>query len=180
MLGGAVQLKQHAIVLDTDDGAWQRLNQIPAEARRIDIWWFDDESSRLSLLLAHLMTRTEEWADARLQVIAPTSSEGEPKAARSRLEKRLSDYRIDASIEATPAPELADVVRLSRDAALVFLPLRIEGMQLQDPFGFGLQATLTPLPLVALVAACQDVRLSEERPEKEAPETPEDEGRRAP
>lgn len=170
MLRGAVQLKQHTIVLDTDDGAWHRLGQIPPEERRIDIWWFDDESSRLSLLLAHLMTRTEEWADARLQVIALAKDEADVEAERTRLEKRLSEYRIEAAIEVTPPPELADVVRLSRDAGLVFLPLRIEGMRLDDPFGFGLTATLTPLPIVALVAACEDVRLSEERPERETPE----------
>lgn len=170
MLAGAVRLKQHVIVLDTDEGAWLRLAKIPAEERRIDVWWFDDESSRLALLLAHLMTRTDEWADATLKVVAISENEDDNDRLRSQLEKRLSDYRIDATIDVTPPPDLADLVRISRDAGLVFLPLRIEGMHLEDPFGFGVTATLTPLPIVAMVAACQDVRLSEERPERKAPE----------
>ena len=51
MLAGAVRLGQHVVVLDTDEAAWLRLGELSPEKRRIDIWWFDDESSRLCLLL---------------------------------------------------------------------------------------------------------------------------------
>jgi hypothetical protein len=54
------------------------------------------------------------------------------------------------------------VVELCRDAALVLMPLRVEGMRLIDAFGLGLDVLLPPLPVVALVAAAQDIRLTDE------------------
>lgn len=173
MLAGAVRLHQHVIVLDTDEVAWERLGKIHPEKRRVDVWWFDAESSRLCLLLAHLMTRTEEWADARLRVLAPVDDEKNAPRLEKKLVEKLGDYRIDAHVEVVLSPTLETVRWHSDDAALVFLPLRIEGMRLSDPFGFGLSQTLAPLPIVALVAAAEDVRLSEERAERVAPE-PED------
>lgn len=175
MLAGAVRLDQHVVVLDTDSDAWDRLATIKPEARRIDVWWFSAESSRLCLLLAHLMTRTEEWADASLRVLAPADDEADAERVRSNLAKRLQEFRIDASLEIVVAPTLESVRWHSDDAAMVFLPLRIEGMHLADPFGFGLAQTLAPLPIVALVAACQDVRLSEERAAREPPGPSDDE-----
>ena len=175
MLAGAVRLDQHVVVLDTDGDAWDRLATIKAEARRIDVWWFSAESSRLCLLLAHLMTRTEEWADASVRVLAPADDESDAERVRSNLTKRLGEFRIDASLEVVVAPTLESLRWHSDDAAMVFLPLRIEGMHLVDPFGFGLAQTLAPLPIVALVAACQDVRLSEERAAREPPEPSGDE-----
>lgn len=163
MLAGAVRLKQHVIVLDTDESAWKRLAEIPPPTRRIDVWWFDDESSRLALLLAHLMTRTEEWEDATIRVLAPASDEAAERS-RSALERRLDEIRIDALTEIVLEPQIGDVVEHSGDAALVFVPLRVEGMRLADAFGFGIEALLAPLPIVALVAASQDVRLSEREP----------------
>jgi len=163
MVAGAVRLKQHVIVLDTDESAWERLAEILPPARRIDVWWFDDESSRLALLLAHLMTRTEEWEDATICVLAPASDEA-AKRSRSALERRLDEVRIDAVTEIVPEPQIGDVVEHSRDAALVFVPLRVEGMRLADAFGFGIEVLLEPLPIVALIAASQDVQLSEREP----------------
>jgi hypothetical protein len=139
--------------------------------RRIDVWWFDDESSRLMLLLAHLMTRTEEWEDAKIRVLAPATADAAERT-RSALVKRLDEIRIDAITEIVPDPEIEDVVERSRDAALVYIPLRIEGMRLSDAFGWGITPVLTSLPIVALVAAAQDVRLSEEREALEPAQTP--------
>ena len=42
-------------------------------------------------------------------------------------------------------------------------------MHLEDPFGRDLPSTLARLPIVALVAACQDVRLREAREEPAPP-----------
>jgi hypothetical protein len=42
------------------------------------------------------------------------------------------------------------------------MPLRLQGMRLADPFGFGVKALVEGLPALALVAAAQDVQLSDE------------------
>ncbi len=168
LLGGAIRLKQHVVVLDTDEASWSHLAGISPKDRRIDVWWFDDESSRLILLLAHLMTRTAEWEDATIRVLAPSSAESAERT-RAQLGKRLEEIRIDAVVETVPDPELEDVLERSRDAAVVYIPLRIEGMRLADAFGWGIDLVLARLPVVTLVAAAEDVRLSEEA---EGPETP--------
>jgi hypothetical protein len=155
------------IVFDSDGADWERLPEIPLPERRIDVWWFEDESSRLALLLAHLMTRTEQWEDATIRVLAPATEEKAGRLAAD-LEKRIDDVRIDAESEVVVDPRLEDVVARSGDAALVLVPLRVEGMRLSDAFGFGIDELLPKLPIVALIAASQDVRLSESESESEA------------
>ncbi len=161
MLSGAVRLGQHVVVLATDEANWERLEKQSSEERRIDIWWFGDESSRLMLLLAHLMTRTDSWADATLRVLVPTPAEAEAQIADA-VAQRIDEFRIDAEVEAVPDPDLARVRESSESAALVMMPLRLQGMRLADPFGFGVSALVEGLPALALVAAAQDVQLSDE------------------
>jgi amino acid transporter len=168
MIANAVRLRQHVVVLDTDETAWVRLEEIEPDRRRIDVWWFEDESSRLSLLLAHLVTRTEDWEDAHLRILA-TTGEGESDRMQAELSRRLEEYRIDAQVTVLSDPDLEGVIAHSRDAALVLMPLRIEGMRLADAFGWGIDAVLARLPIVALVAAADDVRLTEERDEPVPP-----------
>ena len=60
--------------------------------------------------------------------------------------------------------------RLSHDAALLFLPLRIAGMSVVDPFGEPIDGLLPHLPVTALVAASQDIQLSDD----EEPPSPEE------
>jgi hypothetical protein len=162
-LAGAVRLGQHVIVLETVESRWEELSKIPPGDRRIDVWWFDDESSRLMLLLAHLMTRTEDWDEAVLRVLVRAPADAAERVQRD-LARRLDEFRIQATVEAIVEPALAGVLEASRGSAFVFVPLRIEGMRLSDPFGFGINALLEGLPTAALVAAAQDVHLSEEAP----------------
>ncbi len=167
MIAGAVRLKQHVVILDTDEAAWQRLAEIPPASRRIDVWWFDDESSRLELLLAHLMTRMPDWEDAAIRVLAPANGDSAQRVGTA-LARRLEEVRIDASSEVVPEPDLDEVISRSGDAALVLMPLRVQGMRLADAFEFGIEVVLERLPIVALVAAAQDVRLVESEPAIEA------------
>ena len=172
-LAGAVRLGQHVVVLESSEASWEELAKLPSEERRIDIWWFEDESSRLMLLLAHLMTRTEEWADAALRVLVPAPADATERVERDLL-RRLEQFRIEAAVEVLVEPELATVVEASRGAAFVFVPLRVEGMRLSDPFGSGIAPLLQELRAVALVAAAEDVHLSDETPD-EAEEVEEEE-----
>lgn len=45
-----------------------------SEHKRIDIWWLDNETSRLALLMDYLMTRTGAWDEAELRVLAHSHS----------------------------------------------------------------------------------------------------------
>jgi len=52
-------------------------------------------------------------------------------------------------------------VRLSERTDVVLLPFRVQGMQVLDPFGEPAATLLEKLPLVAMVAAGEDIRLRE-------------------
>ncbi|MDP7693249.1 MAG: hypothetical protein QGG89_15545, partial [Vicinamibacterales bacterium] len=159
LLQRAVRLEQNIVVFDADETDWARLEATSAGKRRIDVWWFeDDSSSRLALLFAYLMTRNDDWDDATIQVLAPAPADREQKVA-ANLTYRLEERHIEATITPVVDADVAAVTERSRDATLVFLPLRVEGMRLLDPFGDPVESILRNLPLVTLVAAAQDIRL---------------------
>ncbi|MEX2208981.1 MAG: amino acid permease [Myxococcota bacterium] len=171
-LGQALRLRRSVIVLDTDETAWLRMDEMPGVGRRIDVWFFDDESSRLMLLLAYLMTRSESWDEASIRVLVPAVAGNEARAAEA-VERRLEEGRIEATVETVVDPDVEAVVSRSRDAAFVFVPLRLPGMRLEDPFGIGIETLLERLPLVALVAAAEDVPIAEEEESEPAGAAPE-------
>jgi len=161
LLQRALRLEQHVVVFDAVPEDWARLAEIKSHSRRIDVWWFEDDSSRLALLLAYLMTRTDEWDDAVIRVLAPAALDSRQKVA-ANLMYRLEERRIEATVEPVLDADAQAVIERSRDAAIVFLPFRVEGMRLLDPFGDPVESCLPELPLVTLVAAAGDVLLRTE------------------
>ena len=110
-------------------------------------------------------------SDARpIRVLAPAAADAGQKVA-ANLMYRLEERRFEATVEPVPGADARDVVDRSRDAAVVFLPFRVEGMRLLDPFGDPVEAVLRDLPLVTLVAAGQDIFL---RTEEETAGPPDD------
>ncbi|MHC4944433.1 MAG: amino acid permease [Planctomycetota bacterium] len=154
----AFRLGMNIIVFDADDEEWIGLNEIPAKERRIDVWWSDDATSRLMLLLAYLMTRSDDWSDAKIRVIA-TAVEKDCEALRESLGKMLDEVRIDAVPEVFTEVGLKDVQKLSTDASFVFLPFHMKGNNLAGPFGCELDDLFGRLPVVAMMLAAQDLDL---------------------
>ena len=172
LLQRAIRLEQNIVVFDAGETDWVRLEDTKPGRRRIDVWWFEDDSSRLALLFAYLMTRNDEWDDAEIRVLAPAAADGEQKVA-ANLAYRLEERRIEATIDTVVDADVAAVTERSRDASIVFLPLRVEGMRLLDPFGGSVDTMLRNLPLVALVAAAQDIQLrTEDEDQSSASEAP--------
>ena len=172
LLQRAIRLEQNIVVFDAGETEWVRLNDMKPDKRRIDVWWFEDDSSRLALLFAYLMTRNDEWDDAEIRVLAPAPADGEQKVA-ANLAYRLEERRIEATIDTVTDADVAAVTARSRDASIVFLPLRVEGMRLLDPFGGPVDTMLRNLPLVTLVAAAQDIQLrTEDEDQSSASEAP--------
>ena len=73
LLQRAIRLDQNVVVFDAGETDWVRLEETKPGRRRIDVWWFDDDSSRLALLFAYLMTRSDEWDDAPIVLLTPTA-----------------------------------------------------------------------------------------------------------
>ena len=61
---------RNVIVLASDGQRWESIEAMSDDKRRIDVWWWGRDSSRLMLLLAYLMTRTGMWHDARIRVLS--------------------------------------------------------------------------------------------------------------
>lgn len=154
-----LKLGCHLVVFDADDDEWAALRDRPAGERRIDVWWWENKTSRLALLLAYLMTRTDAWAGSAIRVLAPKGGKVKsPEALRQTLE----DARIDAEPVLVEQADVDGIVEASADASLVFLPIRIQRGRPVDLFGEDPEALIARLPPVAMVTAAEDVELEAE------------------
>jgi len=160
-LRAALSQRCNIIVLDTDKDEWESVHEKPSSERRIDVWWWDDPSSRFMLLLAYLMTRNDDWNDAKIRVLASCNGKDDD-VARSHLEQMLDEARIDGEPEILNEVTAVSMVEMSRDATLVFLPLRIKQGLPVDPFGRRLEELFTLLPTVAMVIAAENIPLDAE------------------
>ena len=168
LLQRAARLGQHVVVLDADDQDWRTLEASRPSERRIDVWWFGGDSSRLALLFGYLMTRTDDWDEATIRVLepAPTTS---AKKSEASLRRRLEELRIDAEVHVIDAHDGPDLYAASADASFVLIPLRLEGMSTLHPTGGPVDEPFDLLPVVAMVAACGDVKLTPDEDESVAP-----------
>ncbi len=157
----ALRLGLNVVVLDTEKDEWSAMQELPSEKRRIDVWWFNDATSRLMLLLAYMMTRNDSWSDAAIRVIAP-SGECSEKESFEGLERMLDEARIQAEPVILARVDADTLVERSKDAALVFMPLRITAYEPKDPFGERPDELFTRLPVVAMMAAAEDIPLDAE------------------
>jgi hypothetical protein len=149
------------MVLDIKPDKWMRLKTMPSNARRIDVWWWGDSTSRLMLLLAYIMTRSEVWEEAEIRVLA-VASEEQSENTVEELKNTLNEVRIDADPQIVQIVNADIVAEHSTDAALVFLPFRLHRDQPLDPFGSLLSPLLSRLPIVALALAAEDIDLDAE------------------
>ena len=161
VLRNALRIGRNVIVLHSSRVHEHHLEDTPPQERRIDVWWWEDGSSRLALLFAYLMTRGATWDEATIRLLAP-AAEGEDQKLTKHLAGMLDELRIEAEIVPVVGADADAIAERSRDAIAVFLPLRLAGFHLVDPFGGDCGALVGRLPLVALVGAGEAVELGEE------------------
>lgn len=166
-LNEAVRLGCNVVILNSEEGAWDSMKQLLPRDRRIDIWWRDDTTGRLMLLLAYLMTRTEEWGDAKIRVML-ASSEKDASQVREHYQKMLEDLRINAEPITVESSKIDIVAEQSEDAAMIFMPFRLDKRGPVGPHGIFLDTVFSRLPIVALVIAVEDIDLGAE-PEEGKP-----------
>ncbi len=158
-LNEAMRLGRNVVVLDAQQDEWSRISETPGEQRLIDVWWWGGRNSRLALLLAYLMTRTEAWNDAKIRMLAPSSEEAANKTLES-LKRTLDEVRIEATPEAVLDVTLQSIVELSAKSTIVFFPLQFREQHLLGPAEQNVEQLLERLPAVALVAAGEEIDLS--------------------
>jgi len=162
------RMKCNIVMLNAEKQSLETLESMPPEKRRIDVWWRNDATSHLMLMLAYLMTREAKWTEARIRVIAVCYDEKSEKNIED-LEHTLEEIRIEAAPEILDNPTAASIKQYSEDAAMVFLPFQLQGRQISGPFGLEAEELLAKLPLSAMVLASEDIDLNAE-PEEGRPQ----------
>ncbi len=160
-LRATFRLGLNLVILDAKPEEWDALETREPHGRRIDVWWQDDATSRLMLLLAYLITRSEDWDGAAIRVLAAAGDQGE-EGRLETLRQTLDEARIEGDPVVTAPWTPGLVAEHSGDSSLVFLPLRLRGEDLLGPSGEPVDAFLEGLPIVALVIAAHDIDLGAE------------------
>ena len=75
------------------------------------------------LLLAYLVTRNKAWHAAKIRVLA-TSVDHPTEETMNEFRSRLADARIEAEPEIVFNANMSNIIAYSKNASLVFLPLR--------------------------------------------------------
>ncbi len=160
----------NVVIFHCDSSKWQSVMKADGKRDRIDIWWqTEQDSSRLMLLLAYLVTRKSIWNKAEIRVLTVGSGESLGKE-KSKLMELLDEARIPAESYLVTDMEPQTVVEHSKDSSLVFLPFRIQQSRLTDIQGYSLERILPQLPPAALVMAAQEIDLDAEPEEGSAGE----------
>ena len=133
----------------------------PEGEPRIDVWWQDDDSSRLMLLLAYLITRNPGWEGAGIRLLACHLASDTPEEI-SGLHQMLEEVRIQAEPVIVPDPDARTICRISGGAELVFLPavLKEETLFVRNDLVSG--GVLPNLKTVVLAMAAEKVDLEAE------------------
>ncbi len=151
------------LLLAAPPEAWDRLKTLAGPQRRIDIWWRDDKSGPLMLLLAHLMTRDARWEGAPIRVLAAAQKPGENAQSVSEgLCRMLEENRIHAEPHVVQDTSRFCIAENSGDAALTFIPFRIGGGEILAAYHADMDDLVARHMMVALVLAAEDIDLDAE------------------
>jgi hypothetical protein len=156
-------------ILYTDEKKWNHLPEKPADKHRIDVWWRGDATSRLMLLFAFLMTRSEPWDEAAIRVLA-LNYEKDSQENTEHLVHTLEEVRIEAEPMIVVKEDMDNITDISVDASLVFLPFRLRGSRMVGPVDDSIEKLLNRLPTTAMVLAAEDIDLDAEPEEGTAAE----------
>jgi hypothetical protein len=154
------RLGVNVVSMLSDEQRWAALEGIARGKRTIDVWWQDDDSSRLALLSAYLFTRTKEWSQARIRLLGSAPSEGDVEATSDQLRTFLSEARIDAKVECLATPSVGQIAKTSSKAGFVMLPAELRQGEFSGPFDHPTALLLGMLPTTAVFIAGTSVDLA--------------------
>ncbi len=157
------------LILATDKDRWP---EVPgAEKPRIDIWWQNDATGRLMLLLAYLITRHADWSDGQIRVLAADEAlPGTPDEDGRMLADLLATFRIEGEPLILPSGEFEELVSATAETTLLFLPFRFRDNLIALEWEGPLEEILQQLPTTILTDAARDLDLEAEPEEGRAAE----------
>ncbi|MDZ7696818.1 MAG: hypothetical protein U5R49_07830 [Deltaproteobacteria bacterium] len=122
------------------------------------------------LLLAYLIKRDAAWEEAVIRVLTVPEHSTATDRGDEAVKQLLNDVRIAAQVEFVEDRKAETIAAHSGDAALVFMPFRLQGNRMVGFFQEALEEILEPLSVVALVLAAEDIDLDAEPEEGKAAE----------
>lgn len=167
ILRGAYRLGCNILISQVNEAI--NLDESTPDRRRIDIWWRDDATGRLALLMAHLMRQTTPWSDARLTVLTVDARHMSDQG-RDALAREIEEARIDAVLEIPETPDMKQVVERSAQSDMVFLPFRFKRDQLISLFDRPVAELMRWMTTTVLIQAAEDIDLDAEPEEGAAGE----------
>jgi amino acid transporter len=168
-LKAAYGMGKNIVILGADEYKWEQLQTASVKKRRIDVWWWGGATSRLMLLFAYLITRSEPWEEAEIRVLAAGYAKDSPEAMED-LKHSLNEARIEAEPIIVTDIDTKKLFEYSSDAAVVFLPFRLYGNKVDCLINAPMEEILSQLPLTAFVLAAEDIELDAEPEEGTAGE----------
>jgi len=168
-LKAAYGIGKNIVILGADDNKWEQFQTASVKKRRIDVWWWGGATSRLMLLFAYLITRSEPWEEAEIRVLAAGYAKDSPEAMED-LKHSLNEARIEAEPIIVTDIDTKKLFEYSSDAAVVFLPFRLYGNKVDCLINAPMEEILSQLPLTAFVLAAEDIELDAEPEEGTAGE----------
>ena len=154
------RLGLNVVSMMSDERRWEDLSATPFAERTIDVWWTDDDASRMALLSAYLFTRTEPWAHAKVRLLGAAPASEVAQARRQNLEEVAFQARIDVDVECIVTPDAATIQAVSAGSTFVFLPGRLRRSEFLGPFDAVLDGLIQQLPPSAVVLAGETFDLS--------------------
>ena len=150
----------NAVSMLSDERRWATLEQLQRDERTIDVWWQDDDSSRLALLSAYLFTRTKQWARARIRLLAEVPAEADVASATADLRTMLDAARISAEVVCLDTLTIGEIGRVSGQAGFVMIPAALRQGVFVGPFEMDTSVLLNALPTTAVFIAGTTVDLT--------------------
>jgi amino acid transporter len=154
----AFRLGSNLLILNAEQAEWERLDAVSSSDRVIDIWWRADKTGQMMVLLAYLMTRSDEWRDATIRVLVPVD-QTDADTHLKEVKAILTAARIEADTALVVDANSESIVAQSSNASIVFLQFAIRDGRIADPFGNDVSQILPRLPMVVMSMAAQDVDL---------------------
>ena len=149
------------IVIVRENGFEKRIRTKEKMKRQkiIDVWWggLSKQNSELMLLLAHMLSTSDEWRGARLNLKTATTADTDLESLKKELNTFATSGRFNIHTKIVPHDPDKDLFtdtigNASRDADLVFLGLRAPDDTFPDYYRTLLQKTKSFPPLAFVLA----------------------------
>ena len=161
-LRSAVRFGCNVMLLSSTAEAFEQIDDTPSERRRMDVWYRENTTGKLMLLLAYLTTRSEGWEEARIRLLVPRKKDVDDATLLAEIRRMLDDVRISAEPVLVDTCDARSLMQQSLDATLTFLPFRSTSDGPTATWGGALAPVLEPLGATALVLAAEDIALESE------------------